>query len=283
MRATDARRWTRIGIQPESSSADLSTYICVNQCASVVPRFLCRLALHRLRSRPVRRRQHARKMAGDKVSARLLGQRRLAFGTDRLCSDTACAEAAATGQMHRTRRLACQMMPHVAHARRRVRYRRQQRYGVRMQRRRLDRLARCHFNDATQIHHRDPIGDVADHREAVRDENIGQTQDPASDRPAGSAPAPAPKHPVPTRARLQRSAALPIRAHEQCQRVAAGRRTVHADTVWPVRATDRPCPVYRQPRLDQSRYLKGPECAGLPGSDLGRAAVDSTHQANPGR
>ena len=32
------------------------------------------------------------------------------------------------------------------------------------------------LGDLTEIHHRDPVGDVLDHLEVVRDEKVGQTQ-----------------------------------------------------------------------------------------------------------
>ncbi|KWU68193.1 hypothetical protein AWW71_29380 [Bacillus cereus] len=36
-------------------------------------------------------------------------------------------------------------------------------------------LAAAHLDDLAQVHHRDPIGDVAHHTEVVGDEEIGQS------------------------------------------------------------------------------------------------------------
>ena len=59
-------------------------------------------------------------------------------------------------------------------ARVRHRHREQQRLGVRMQRRGEQRLLVGVFDDAAEIHHRDAVADVLDHREIVRDEQVSE-------------------------------------------------------------------------------------------------------------
>ena len=56
------------------------------------------------------------------------------------------------------------------------RYRRQQRFGVRMLRMGEQRAARRELDDAAEIHHRDAVADVLDDREVVRDEEIRQAE-----------------------------------------------------------------------------------------------------------
>ena len=40
----------------------------------------------------------------------------------------------------------------------------------------VDRLAVADLDDAAEVHDRDPVGDLADHREVVRDEDVGQVE-----------------------------------------------------------------------------------------------------------
>ena len=57
------------------------------------------------------------------------------------------------------------------------RHRREQRLGIGMQRRRrrVRRLLR-ELDDLAEIHDRDAVADVLDHREVVRDEQVGELQ-----------------------------------------------------------------------------------------------------------
>ena len=45
-----------------------------------------------------------------------------------------------------------------------------------MRRARVDLLARPHFHDLAEVHDRDPVGDVANDREVVRDEEVGEAE-----------------------------------------------------------------------------------------------------------
>ena len=56
------------------------------------------------------------------------------------------------------------------------RHRQQQRLGVGMQRLREQRALVGVFDDAAEIHHRDAVADVLDHREIVGDEQIGEPE-----------------------------------------------------------------------------------------------------------
>ena len=58
----------------------------------------------------------------------------------------------------------------------RHRNRREQRFGIRMQRIAEQRARRRDFDDPAEIHHGDPVADVLDHGEIVRDEEIRQAE-----------------------------------------------------------------------------------------------------------
>ena len=58
------------------------------------------------------------------------------------------------------------------------RHRRQERFGVRMQRACKQRALRRDLHDSAEIHHRDAVADVLDHRQIVRNEEIRQTEFP---------------------------------------------------------------------------------------------------------
>src|SRR5439155_23277839 len=58
----------------------------------------------------------------------------------------------------------------------RDRHRRQQRFGVGVPRRDIKRAGRRHLDDATEIHHRNALADVFDHREIMGDKEISQPE-----------------------------------------------------------------------------------------------------------
>ena len=64
----------------------------------------------------------------------------------------------------------------VLHDRVRHRHRRHQRPGVRVQRLGVEPVARRLLDQRAQVHHADPVGDVPDHREVVRDDQVGQAE-----------------------------------------------------------------------------------------------------------
>ena len=63
-----------------------------------------------------------------------------------------------------------------AHVRVGHRHRREQRLGVGMHRQRADALGRPDLDDLAEVHHRDPVGDLAHHRQVVGDEHVGQPE-----------------------------------------------------------------------------------------------------------
>ena len=53
---------------------------------------------------------------------------------------------------------------------------REERLRVRVQRSQEEIVGGCELDDLAEIHHRDPVGDVADDGEVVRDEEIGEVE-----------------------------------------------------------------------------------------------------------
>ena len=89
---------------------------------------------------------------------------------------TAGMEAAARGRIERARHLALQDHAGALGLRLGHGDRRQQRAAIGMTGRGEQRLGVRGLDDGAEIHHRDAVGDVLDHREVVRDENIGKPE-----------------------------------------------------------------------------------------------------------
>ena len=83
-------------------------------------------------------------------------------------------EAAARRRIERARDLSLQHNPAALCPRFRHRDRGQQRAAVGMARFREQRVRRRRLDDLAEIHHGDAVGDVLDHGEIVRDEDVGQ-------------------------------------------------------------------------------------------------------------
>ncbi len=67
-------------------------------------------------------------------------------------------------------------LPDVHPVRRRARHRREQRRRVGVARMLVQELRLAHLDDAAEVHDRDPVGDVADHGQVVRDEDVGEAE-----------------------------------------------------------------------------------------------------------
>ena len=63
-----------------------------------------------------------------------------------------------------------------------VRRRGHQRGGVRVVGPLENRFGGAGFDDAAEVHHRDPVGDMPDHRQVVRDEDVGDAAVGPADR-----------------------------------------------------------------------------------------------------
>ena len=76
-------------------------------------------------------------------------------------------------------------LPAVLDLRVRHRHRRQQRPGVRVQRVVVERLRRRLLDQRAEVHHADPVADVPDHGQVVRDHQVGQARARPAAPPAG--------------------------------------------------------------------------------------------------
>ena len=106
--------------------------------------------------------------------------------------------------------------------------------------------------DLAEIHHDDPVGHVADDREVVGDEEIGEVALLAAGRAGGSGSAPAPRRRARWSARRARSAPdrAPARGRSRC--AAAARRRTGADSGRGAAGRGRPARAAR-PRARSAR------------------------------
>ena len=77
-------------------------------------------------------------------------------------------------------------------------------------------------------HHGDAVADLLDHREVVRDEEVGDPERLPAARRAARGRAPAPRRRAPRRSRRRRSAAARAPARGRCRCAGAGRRRTRA-------------------------------------------------------
>ena len=135
-------------------------------------------------------------------------ERRLLLRADLLRLPAARPEAAAGRRVRRARHVSLEHDPRALAALGRGldRHRREERLRVRMHRRVVDLLARPDLDDLAEVHHRDPVGDVADDREVVRDEEVREPELALQLRRAGSRPAPGSRRRARRRARRAPSA-----------------------------------------------------------------------------
>src|SRR5229473_4089543 len=117
-------------------------------------------------------------MAGDPMIRREFAPAGRLFGADRLHIPAAGAEAAARRWIDRTRNLPLQNDATIAaHARwQGQRLRRQQRLCIGMQRPFGNVLRRPQLDEAAEIHHRDAVADMGNHRQIVGYENVSETE-----------------------------------------------------------------------------------------------------------
>ena len=105
-----------------------------------------------------------------------LAQRRRLDAAALLGVRAARMEVAAGRRVDRRRHVALDHLEPPPLARIGHRHRRQQHARVGMARLQVDLVGVAEFDDATEIHHRDAVGDVLHHREIVGDEEIGQPE-----------------------------------------------------------------------------------------------------------
>src|SRR6478736_1662887 len=119
-----------------------------------------------------------RKMAGDPVIPCQFAPVRRLLGAERLRILAAGAETATRGRIDRARDFALQHDALTAAHRRRQRPRlgRQQRLRIGMQRTLRDFLRGAKLDEPSEIHHRDALADVRNHREIVGDEHVGEPE-----------------------------------------------------------------------------------------------------------
>src|SRR6187402_230068 len=117
-------------------------------------------------------------MAGCQMAAALHGERRNDVGANRLRDRAARAETAAGRRIDRARRLAGERQSLTLSFRVRIRdrHRRDQVARVGMQRGGEQVLGRRDLHHLAEVEHRYAVGDVAHHREIVRDEQIGELE-----------------------------------------------------------------------------------------------------------
>ncbi len=106
----------------------------------------------------------------------VLLERRLHLAADLLGERAAGTEAAAGRRVDRARHVARQHDPLDVATGDRLGVRREECLRVRVQRPQEEILRGGELDDLAEIHHRDPVGDVADDGEVVRDEEIGEVE-----------------------------------------------------------------------------------------------------------
>src|SRR5215472_840776 len=128
------------------------------------PRFAC--SLPRLR-----RREY---MTGDRMPPVPRSQTRLDLFADIFRIRASRMEATACRRIKRARYLARGLDTLGARACINLRYRREQRTGIRMARIRIDLVAGRQLHDFAEIHNRHALTDVLDYPQIVRDEKISK-------------------------------------------------------------------------------------------------------------
>src|SRR6516225_1832858 len=127
----------------------------------------------RMLASPLRRREY---MTGDDMPSVAPSQPRLGLSANIFRIRASWMEAAARRRIKRARDLASGLDPLGPRTRINLRYRREQRPGVRMARIRIDLIATRQLDDFAKIHNRHALADVFDHSQVVRDEKIGKPQ-----------------------------------------------------------------------------------------------------------
>ena len=149
--------------------------------AAAEKRFMMRMAFETLLIMASVRRcalqgELAREMAGGDMTRRHFGERWRRRRADRLGVAAARMEGTAGRRRRSARDLALEDDGFVLRGRIRPRDRGQQSLRIRMPWTCEEGFGRREFDDATDIHHGEPIGDVLDDAEIVRDEEIADTE-----------------------------------------------------------------------------------------------------------
>ena len=169
------------------------------------------------------------------------GERRLLLVAERRLGErTAGMEAAAAGQADRAGRVADDRGSLGHASRNELGDGAEQALRVRVARIREELVHRRRLDDPAEVHHRDPVADVADDRHVVRDQEQRQPELRRAAPRAGSAPSPARRRRAPRPARRRRARRARARARARCSRAGAGRRRTAADRR---RATRAPRPT----------------------------------------
>ena len=139
----------------------------------VYPLFWCPTVFHGWSAAVVRSGLHY--MARDKVFAAHVAEFRVHLFADIYCQRAARVEAAAARRVHRAGYIAHQddALAFLFDDRIGDRHGGEQRLGVGVQGIVVERIAIRQFDDFAQIHDGDTVGDVADHRQIVRDKQVG--------------------------------------------------------------------------------------------------------------
>ena len=109
-------------------------------------------------------------------ATRLVDQRRLLLPATFLGKGAARVKAAAAGRRQRARHLARQQVPLAPQRRVRHRHRGEQGAAIGMTRRGEQRGAGRALDDLAEIHHGDAVGDMAHHRQIMRDEQEAEPE-----------------------------------------------------------------------------------------------------------
>src|SRR5690606_37628576 len=119
-----------------------------------------------------------REVAGDHMARLDLPQQRLFHRAFLAGAFAAGTEAAAARRVDRAWQLPLVKLLFPHHGLARIGHGKclQQQLGIVMPRPLENGLAIGNLDDIAKIHHRDPVGDMVDHREIVRDEEIGQAE-----------------------------------------------------------------------------------------------------------
>ena len=117
-------------------------------------------------------------VAGRPVVVAVVDELRLDLRADVRGPRAAGVEAACLGRVRRARHVALEhdLLAGRVLARVRDRHRGEQRDGVRVDRVLVDLVRGPDLDDLAQVHHRDPVGDVADDAEVVGDEHVGEPE-----------------------------------------------------------------------------------------------------------
>ena len=163
------------------------------------------------------------------------------------------------------------------------RHGREQRLRVRVHRRVVDLVARPDLDDLAEVHDGDAVGDVADDREVVRDEEVRQPELRLQLARGGSRPAPGSRRRAPRPARRAPSSSGSARARVRRRSAGAGRRRTRAGSGSRARARDRPCAGAPRRAACPHRVGRGRGSAAARRRCRAPSSAGSATRTDPGR